>query len=41
KLVGGRYDDIDSAEVTVPLDFPIGAWAITDIQVFIEGEAND
>lgn len=41
KLVGGRYDDIDSAELTVPLDFPIGAWAITDIEVFIEGEAND
>ncbi len=41
KLVGGRYDNIDAAEVTVPLDFPMGAWVITDIEVFIEGEAND
>jgi hypothetical protein len=41
KMVGGRYDDIDSTEVSVTLDFPVGAWAITDIEIFIEGEAND
>jgi nitrous oxide reductase len=41
KLVGGRYDNLDSEDVTVPLDFPMSAWNITDIEVFIEGEAND
>ena len=41
KLVGGRYDNLDSEEVTVPLDFPMGAWHITDIELFIEGGAND
>lgn len=40
-LVGGHYDDIDDTEVVVPLDFPMSAWNITDIEVYIEGEAND
>ncbi len=40
-LVSGKYDNIDAAEVDVPLDFPMAAWSITSIDVFIEGEAND
>lgn len=40
-LVGGHYDDIDGSQVVVPLDYPMSAWNITGLEVYIEGEAND
>jgi hypothetical protein len=41
QVVGAHYGNLDSEQMTVPLHFPMGAWHITDIGLFIEGEAHD
>lgn len=35
KLVEGWYDNVDASEVSVPLDYPMAAYLITDIEVFL------